>query len=199
MRRSRHHAGKRLPPGIRDCQPRITSSSRLNRPVDSIGQALLCALHCVDGDEAVAIMDSILNRGALTIDDLIDLMEGEWKTHRALLDHVDARAESGTESLVRRRLARLGIKARIQVEIDGVGRVDLLVGDLLIVEVDSVAHHTSVANYQKDRARDKRAVALGYRVLRLTYEEVMDDWAEVERQVLHLVRARKHKGALTLG
>lgn len=196
VRRSRHHAGKRLPPGIRDCQPRITANSQLNRPVDSLGQALLCALHCVDADEAVAIMDSILNNGILTIGDLRELLEGEWKTHRALLDNVDARAESGTESLVRRRLSRLGIQARIQVEIDGVGRVDLLVGNLLILEVDSVGHHTSAANYKKDRARDRRAVALGYRVLRLTYEDVMDGWAEAERQILHLVRGRKHKGAL---
>ncbi|WP_432559979.1 type IV toxin-antitoxin system AbiEi family antitoxin domain-containing protein [Granulicoccus sp. GXG6511] len=196
VRRSRHHSGRKLPPGTQDCQQGNRSASRVTRPVDSLGQALLSAVRCVDADEAVAIMDSVLHLRLLMTSDLVALFADEPKIYRRLLDRVDARAEAGTESLVRCRLARLGIKARPQVEIDGVGRVDLLVGDLLVLEMDSVEHHTSLASYRNDRARDGRLVTRGYRVLRLTYADVIDNWDEVQRQILVLVRARKHKGPL---
>lgn len=196
VRRSRQHSGKKLPPGIKECQHRNKNAGRVSRPVDAIGQALLSALCCVDADEAVAIMDSILNKGLLSMADLITLLEHEPKSSRDLLRRVDERAESGTESLARCRLARLGIKTTPQAEIDGVGRVDLLIGHRLVLEIDSIAHHTSAENYQNDRARDLKLVGLGYLVVRLTYQDVIDKWDEVVQQILILVRARKHKCAL---
>lgn len=196
VRRTRHRSNKKLPPGIKDCQPRHGHRTRVTRPVDSVGQALLGVLNCVDSEYAVAVLDSVLNRRLLTMTDLEQLFEHETLAHRSLLDRVDGRAESGTESLVRRRLDRWRIKHRVQVQIAGVGRVDLLIGERLVIEVDSVLHHTSASSYRNDRTRDRRLVALGYVVVRLTYEDVMDNWAEAEQQILALIRAGRHRRPL---
>jgi len=81
---------------------------------------------------------------------------------------------------------------RIQVEIPGVGTVDTLVGDRLILELDSRAHHLG-SNYEKDRTRDLLAIEQGYIVLRVSYHRVMNDWPSVERVVMALVRRGEHE------
>lgn len=102
------------------------------------------------------------------------------------------RSESGTESLVRYRLRSRQIGVRPQVSIESAGRVDLLVGRRLVIEVDSVAHHTSTAAYRRDRRRDRRLAALGYLVVRLTYEEVMYEWDNVLADLLMIIRSGAH-------
>src|SRR5665647_786535 len=69
-----------------------------------------------------------------------------------------------------------GYKVRPQVVIPGVGRVDLLVGESLIIECDSHAHHTGETNYRGDRRRDLSATADDYRVVRLTWEQCFLTW-----------------------
>jgi very-short-patch-repair endonuclease len=44
----------------------------------------------------------------------------------------------------------------------------------LIVEVDGYAFHSSRAAFERDRRRDARLTAAGYRVVRLTYAQVLD-------------------------
>lgn len=66
----------------------------------------------------------------------------------------------------------MGFSVIVQPRIEGVGRVDLRVGKLLI-ECDSKAHHTSMANYRNDRRRDRCALVRGWLKMRLTYEDVV--------------------------
>jgi len=77
-------------------------------------------------------------------------------------------------TIIRLRLRARGIRLRSQVDIPGVGRVDFLVGDRLIIEADSVEHH--LPKYQSDRTRDRVATAMGYLMIRLTYEDVVYHW-----------------------
>ncbi len=65
---------------------------------------------------------------------------------------------------VRLFFVRRRVPVRAQAEIDGVGFVDLLVGDSLIVECDSQAHHGET-NYENDRRRDLAARDLGFTTL----------------------------------
>lgn len=53
------------------------------------------------------------------------------KRYRDYLQFVDPSAQSGLEPKARLGLRALGISYRSQVEIDGVGDVDLLIGDRL--------------------------------------------------------------------
>jgi very-short-patch-repair endonuclease len=58
--------------------------------------------------------------------------------------------------------------------IPGIGEVDLLIG-VLIIETDGKRFHLG-AQFDVDRDRDLAAARLGYRVLRLRYHQVMEDW-----------------------
>ena len=93
---------------------------------------------------------------------------------------------------MRHRLAGAKIRVRAQVEIEGVGRVDFLVGDLLIVETDGFEFHADKETFTKDRGRDRRAAALGYRTIRITWDDVHNRWEKVLADVRALVRARRH-------
>lgn len=81
---------------------------------------------------------------------------------------------------------------RAQVEIPGVGRVDLLIGRRLVIECDSRAHHTGEAAYESDRTRDRKLVRMGYLVIRLTYQQKLNDWPNVEADILALIRRDEH-------
>ncbi len=52
-------------------------------------------------------------------------------------------------------------------------RVDLMIGERLIVEVDGREHHSDPVAFERDRVRDARLSALGYRVLRFSCNQVM--------------------------
>lgn len=104
-------------------------------------------------------------------------------------------ADSGLESLVRWRLRDLGLRIRAQVTIVSVGRVDFLIGDRLIIEVDGRAGHDDPASRHKARVRDANAAMWGYITLRFDYAMVVHDWDVVERAILaHVVSGRHLAG-----
>ncbi len=87
-------------------------------------------------------------------------------------------AESGLELRAIRMLEEAAITGwRRQVEVhdaDGlIGRVDLLhERRMLIVEIDSDLHHTSLSDVRADQVRQRRLEAQGYAVVRITEHEV---------------------------
>ena len=110
-----------------------------------------------------------------------------------MLRLVDAGCASGLETLARLHLRGHNLQVRSQVQIMGVGRVDLVVGDRLVLELDSRAHHTDHDAYERDRARDLELVRRGYLVVRVTYLQVMTGWANVERAILEITRRGEHR------
>jgi very-short-patch-repair endonuclease len=112
-----------------------------------------------------------------------------------LLDFVGSSAESGLETLTRWRLHRLGIECRQQVELPSIGRVDLVIGDRLIIELDGREHHSSELAFSADRRRDAAAAAQGFRTLRFTYAQVIHEWIAVESAVLAVVESGWHETA----
>ncbi len=70
-------------------------------------------------------------------------------------------------------LRALGVPFEVQVVIDGVGRVDFVVADWLIVECDSDEHHSGWDRQRRDRRRDQAAAALGYATYRPIAEDIM--------------------------
>lgn len=142
-------------------------------------ECLRDSLTCLDPVAFAQCADSLLHRHP-------DLRVA-WATlrrdapHRmqATLEFVDGRCESGIETRVWLHLRQWTQDVRRQVEFDGIGRVDFVVGDSLIIEADGEAYHTDELQFEEDRRRDAALAALGYRVLRFSYRQVMDRWAEV--------------------
>lgn len=82
---------------------------------------------------------------------------------------------------------------RTQVSVYSVGRVDLLIGDALIIEVDGVENHGGADHRHKDLRRDARAAAWGFVTLRFDYALVVHDWPTVEAAILGLLARGLHR------
>jgi very-short-patch-repair endonuclease len=161
------------------------------QPVEPVVDVLEQLLLCVPREDAIAAIDGALERGLVSMADVQDLIERLPSEYGEVLDLVDPSSESGLESIVRVRLRRMRLSVRTQVRIDGIARVDILVGDRLVIEVDGREFHES--RYREDRARDIELLKRGYVVLRLAYAHVMDEWPFVERAIRSLVRQRAHR------
>ncbi|WP_328858842.1 hypothetical protein OG579_08925 [Williamsia herbipolensis] len=187
VRTSKYGKGRR--PG--SCQG-VGRPLPLDDAVDSIPVALHCAVGCLPADHWVVVCDSALNSRSVTTDELRALLPTATRRIDELLARCDPRSQSGTETLVRLRLRAAGYEVRVQPRIRGVGKVDLRVGRLLI-ECDSVSHHTGLAQYRNDRRRDRKALVGRWLKLRLTYEEVMFGWEEVFADIMAITRADRHR------
>jgi very-short-patch-repair endonuclease len=157
----------------------------------SIRNCLLEVLRCLPEDFAFAVIESALARG------LVDRVDIEWlgtktPSRSRLLAFARADAGSGTESIFRYRMNKVGVSMQSQVEISGIGRVDFLIGDRLIVEIDSHEHHNSPHHRLRDLDRDAVAVSLDYVPLRFDYVQVMSDWEAVASTVWAVVERGDH-------
>ncbi len=189
-RRFAEHRGRRG--GPRRCRP-YGAQPPVRSAVDGLELAFRCALRCGSDEEIVVVIDSLLHRRLATSEQLEDWMRSAPMRVRGLLERADERAESGTESMVRLRLRSLRIATRIQVRVMEGVRVDALIGDRLVIECDSREHHADAAAYERDRRRDRRLAARGFLVLRVSYRQIHDEWEEIERDILAIVRAGGHR------
>ncbi|NRD25260.1 hypothetical protein [Frigoribacterium sp. VKM Ac-2836] len=132
-------------------------------------------------EHAAAIVDSALRLSPMQRPDLerVSDLLATRSTARELVTSIDARAESGTESIARLLLARDGIRAEPQVWVDDHTRVDLLVDGWFVLECVSKEHHSSTAAYARDRERITHITGLGFVVLEVTYAQVLFDWPSV--------------------
>lgn len=135
--------------------------------------AVLHAVRCQTPRAAVATLDSALRLGVVRADELDELFGFLPRRYRVLRALLDPRAESGPESLMRLLLRQLGYRFEVQVQIEGVGRVDFVVDGWLIVECDSQEHHSSWKARRKDLRRDQAAAARGMATYRAIAEDIM--------------------------
>ena len=134
--------------------------------------ALLQAITCQGEEHALACIDSALHHGVLTTSD--------WARVRAhlpkRLEHLDqvkdARAGSGSESIVRLRIRRLGLRVEPQAHLPGVGDVDLLVEGLVAFEADGDRFHSSRKQRNTDRSRTMLCQAYGVPTIRVGTEQL---------------------------
>lgn len=156
--------------------------------IDDPATALALAVDCLDLRAAVVLVDSVVNRGIMSADAVVRLLLASPRG-RMLLKLHDGRAESGIETLARLALRSRNLRVRIQVPIRGIGRVDILIGDRLVLETDGREWHD---DFERDRARDRALIVRGYLVIRASYRQVMNEWPLIESQILELVRRREH-------
>lgn len=158
------------------------------------GQPLVTALAqmstCLSRLEVISAIDSALHRRLVSVAQLSRAM---GSARNATLGACDGRAESGVESIFRVRASEAGYVFRTQVPTGG-WRLDFLFGDRLAVEVDGSEFHSGHEAFVRDRERDAWHAAVGYHVLRFTYDQVIYRWHEVA-SVLQLMHSRgEHLG-----
>lgn len=162
-------------------------------PFSTVSEAAAEAIKFHDTETGMIVAESALQSGFMTVDEIREIAKSRNKRERAVWRYLDGRSESGSETRVRLFLQRKGVKVRSQVQIPGVGRVDLLVGNSLIIECDSTAHHAAPTALYNDRQRDIAARRLGYKVFRLSYQHIWDTWEQTKIEIDVLIRSRSHR------
>ncbi|WP_156465819.1 MULTISPECIES: DUF559 domain-containing protein [unclassified Rathayibacter] len=148
--------------------------------------------------DLVAVGDHLLHRGICTAEALHDAVQ-RYRSRRGLrrlrqaLGHLDARAESRPESLVRVALVLAGIQgieANVEIYDAAVflGRVDLCIARArVIVEYHGDYHRVERDRWRRDRARIGLLRAAGWFVIELTGDDLAD-LASVVAQVQTAIR-----------
>lgn len=152
--------------------------------IASVADAIDDLARCGSLEQLAVAVDSALHQRMLS------LRHPVAERLRAL--GVEGVCESGTETAFWLRMRRHGLAITRQVQITGVGRVDFLIGERLVIEVDGRAFHDQESSFEGDRHRDAELSIRGYRVLRFSYRQVFENWDLVEAAVLAAVSRGDH-------
>jgi very-short-patch-repair endonuclease len=182
----------RLPPRDAEVQGRWRApASHPQSLAASLVEALACAVRCQSPRDAVATLDSAWHLGLVDEDDIARVFELLPRRYGGLRPLLDARSESGPETLMRLLLRTLGCDVDVQVSIPSVGRVDFVVDGWLIVECDSRAFHEGWEKQRADRRRDLAAAALGYTTVRPLAEDILFRHDKVQATMKAIVAAHR--------
>jgi very-short-patch-repair endonuclease len=166
--------------------------SRTGVAVDPMPVVLTHLFRCQPRENVIVSLDSALRGGHILLPELRAIVARLPAKYTPYLDLVDMSSESGLETKARLRLRGLGIPYRAQVRISGVGYVDLLIGERLVLELDGEAWHSGPIAYAEDRRRDLELMRQGFVVMRLSFSQVMNQWAAVEAVIRSMVARREH-------
>ncbi|QIM18856.1 DUF559 domain-containing protein [Leucobacter coleopterorum] len=188
-------ANARKLPGVA-AQTRQESKLHWNAPVvprdprsliDPVGNVLATTALCLAEEDAYATWESALNKNLVELEELRRLpFTGRAKK---LSQIVTPFSDSGLESFVLRRTRRLRLEVRAQTWILG-HHVDFLLGARLVLQIDGKTH------VGEQRGLDNRHDAVlklsGYHVIRVTYEQVMFQWEDVQDLIMRAIAQGLH-------
>lgn len=163
--------------------------------------ALAQIIQCQEPRFALAALDTALHEHRIETFDLDEIFAHVPEKYRDLRARIDARVDAGQESVVRDLFRSAGYRCDIQVNIDGVGRVDVLVEGCAVVEADSQSHHKAWEEHIRDRTRDRLLASLDYVTLRVLYQDIMFHPDGVLLALQKLIEICRHGSprAFTLG
>jgi very-short-patch-repair endonuclease len=156
-------------------------------------EALAHIAVCQPFEVALVLWESAARVEGLSGDALRRIRFGS-RAARDVAASVVGLSDSGLETLVVLPLRGWGVPVRQQVKIAG-RRVDVLVGERLVLQIDGFEHHRTSAQRSSDIAHDAELRLRGYTVLRLSYAQIVHDWAGVERLIRRALAAGLHVAA----
>ncbi|WP_372443540.1 DUF559 domain-containing protein [Microbacterium phyllosphaerae] len=157
---------------------------------DSLENALILVAGCQPYESALATWESAMRQN-LVDPGILERAPLPPKARRLL---ADARpfADSGTESIFQARLRWLQIPVVPQVWILG-HRVDFVIGERLVIQIDG-GHHVG-RQRTSDIAHDALLTLHGYHVIRIGYDQLMGQGAQVQQVILTAIGQRLHVAA----
>ncbi|WP_229785127.1 DUF559 domain-containing protein [Paenarthrobacter histidinolovorans] len=153
-------------------------------PIAAVEDVVLHAMACLAPPASTAMAVSAVRLHGVPLELLKEQLQGDRSRPvlNALKD-LDLRAESIVEVDAQHLLRTHGIAFDAQVAIPGIGRVDLLLEEFLIIEVDGFAFHSDRKALRNDLARNNASTINGYLVLRYPPEVI---WFEPERVIAEI-------------
>ncbi len=164
-------SASRLPSaGLQPHWSRGPAPAARRSPVDPLLNILHHVARCQETAAALAIWESALNKKLVHPDILHRVV---WRSRRAqrLADIASHLSDSGLETEFVILMRAIGIVVRQQAAVDG-RRVDALIGDRLVIQLDGFAFHSDPASRRRDLAADARLRVRGYTVLRFDHHQV---------------------------
>lgn len=160
-------------------------------PVAGLADVLLHGMRCLPELESLVMVQSATGRGDISLGFLYARAVGRRNGKvRQVLDLVIPRADSLLEVLANTHFARAGLRVRRHVFIQGVGEVDFLVEECLVVETDGSTHFEPRA-VKKDQRRNNKSILGGYLVLRYYYEDVVHSPDAMMAEVLAVLELKR--------
>ena len=159
--------------------------------VDSLPNTLSLIARCLPREEALTVWESALNKELVDIQSLQRLPLSA--AARDLLSECRPYSDSGLESLFKTRLRWLKQPIQPQVTLFG-HRVDFLIGDRLVVQIDG-RQHDGEQHRSSDYAHDLQLELRGYHVIRVSYTQVMHEWPAVQTSILEALARGWHVAA----
>lgn len=169
-----------------------TPPAQADKLIVPLADALEQALHYHDAETGLILVESMLNLKKIdceAADYFISRVQAEKQT---VLKRYITNSQSGSETRMRNFLISKRYKVQAQVYIEGVGRVDLLVGKSLIIECDSTAFHSQPLQVAQDRMRVIEAKKRGYETLRFSYQQIWHSWEETQQFLCSYLKQGHH-------
>ena len=154
---------------------------------DSLENALALVAACQPYDKALVIWESALQKGLVERGHLASLPLKE--SARDILAVAMPFSDSGLETLFLARLRWLNVRIIPQPWLLG-HRTDFFIGRRLVIQIDG-AHHVG-AQRAEDIDHDAALLAAGYRVIRFSYWQTVDDWPAVQDRIAKAVALGLH-------
>jgi very-short-patch-repair endonuclease len=187
--------GRRSPAHVRKAALQVEEATNwFGVPVTTVARTIAdLARH--DRRDAIMAADAALREGLVDPPSLAAQLgrAAGWpgvRQARAVLALADPRAESPLESLTRLALCEAGFPPpRLQAPIPGTPyRVDMLwPSPRLVLEADGLDKYTD-AEWRREKRREQRLRALGYRVERVTWDDVVRRWPETRERIRSALR-----------
>lgn len=155
---------------------------------DPIENVLAMIAACEPYEQALASWESALNKGLVSREQLAGLSWGP--AGRRLAREAWPFSDAGLETYCRSRLRWLRIPLYFQIWIAG-HRVDLLIGERLVVQIDGGTHVG--AQRAEDIRHDAELKLMGYHVIRVGYHQIMDEWHVVQDLIMRAVAQSLHR------
>jgi hypothetical protein len=191
-------AARIVPPADTRVHWRATPPDAFNAWLVPAENALMSALGCLDAEHAVAALESAVHLDFITRAQLRRICANAPGRLARDLAEIELTAQSGLETIVRRRLRRAGFRVVAQGYIPGVGHQDLVVEDVVGIETDGGLWHATKEQHKVDLDRDVRSVALGRGVIRLGHDDVLIHWETsleaIARAVTDALDLRRYRG-----
>jgi len=154
---------------------------------DPVENMLALVAACQPFESALTVWNSALRKGLVSVEVLSRLPLATRA--RELLTEVNPFADSGLETVFAVRLRWLRVRIVPQAWLEG-HRVDFLLGDRLVVQIDG-AHHVGQQRID-DNAHDAMLRLRGYHVIRVGYRQVIEDWPGVQDLIVRAVGQGLH-------
>ena len=156
--------------------------------VDPIENVLGIVAACQSSEAALVIWESALRKGLVTLDGMRRF--ALVPAARTLCDLAEVWSDSGLETIVVPRLRWLRLPLRRQTWIVG-HRVDLLIGDRLVLQIDGGTHVGPQRD--EDNRHDAELALLGYHVIRVSSRQVLERWHEVQDLIMRAIAQGLHR------